>query len=404
MIDEELMQGYREAAGEIMADEETQYGVINDVTAECPRCYPAEGKKVWLGFGDNPEGLPSIDDFPGLFHPNCRHYVIPWQEGMDLEEMFPITTYDQLGYEVSQYENYVVRNLEYWQRRYAAALGDTFTKQHLDFWYGRWVALQNDPVGATLKFHFKNNGYIAQQYIKKLFGIHKVEGFTLATERDWIDLTKAIDRTYKLTGDKPYILKWYNVTNDMYLNATTDFMGGTITMSHGLNLIFDEKFCTALAKQAIAALPKPWKVGERELIKAYLDSARIANGKLRYAGQMVINVGVIPSQSYGIVGMAYEHEFGHWLHYSYLPQFDIGGLFGQNIRMSDEAAALIADKLPRGGDTRYYAVSIRSFDSWEECVAENWALYFRGYKQYMRREMVTLIEKIIKGKVKPLTL
>ncbi len=411
--EDSLMDGYREAAEAIMADEGTQYGVINDVAGECGYCRPYEAQPCWLGYGDNAAGYPYIGDFEegGLFHHNCRHYVIPFTEGMNLEELFPVVTADPLGWEVSQWENYVTRNLYEWQRKYAAAmLTDDKARalQHLNFWYQRWLANQADPVATYLKHKFVD-AKAAETLITKLFPVKEATKFNLASVDDWINLTKAVDKNWRMTGSIPYKLSWYQKGDVLYLNATTDYMGSNITMSHGLHELFTEDWTRAMFEKAqywmrIHKIDAGGVILERDkrMLQIYLDSYRIAAGKAEYTGQIVTNIAVIPDKGVGIIGTAYNHEFGHWLSYDYLAQFGTGALLEEDEAMAAELRKMIPYALARSGDVKYYAVSVRSLDSWQECVAENWALYVRGYKRYLKPDMRRLFDAIVKGRVKPL--
>lgn len=136
----------------------------------CPLCTPYEG--VTLSIERHPV-YESIDDAEtqGLFHPNCKHDVSLWFEGMDVPppRLDPAEQelVDEVGYKGAQELSYkaqlrqrtIERNIRNWKRRYEGALTMKEKKKSY-FKVKEWQAEQRGHLGA---YKFLNRNYAREQ-------------------------------------------------------------------------------------------------------------------------------------------------------------------------------------------------------------------------------------------------
>jgi hypothetical protein len=97
--------------------------VISDHAGECPVCRPWENKVLSIS-GNNPK-YPSLATAKakGLFHPNCRHTITGYIEGLtDLEPPPNGGTAEQYAY--TQKQRYNERKLREWKRRETVSLDE----------------------------------------------------------------------------------------------------------------------------------------------------------------------------------------------------------------------------------------------------------------------------------------
>ena len=124
-------------------DRQTEYGrelvIISDHSRECPLCRPWEGKILSLKGGGR---YPSLDEAraAGLFHPNCRHSLTGYIEGLTkIEKSKP----DPEGYEKTQEQRYNERQIRKYKRRASVALDDT-EQQLAESKVRQWQSKQRD--------------------------------------------------------------------------------------------------------------------------------------------------------------------------------------------------------------------------------------------------------------------
>lgn len=109
-----VMDGVRAAGRDLV--------VVAGSPACCPMCAPWEGKVVSLT--GMTTGYPTLADAEadGLFHPNCRHTVAPYIEGMTRAGTYQEG--DPERYAAEERQRYLERGVRYWKRREAVALDE----------------------------------------------------------------------------------------------------------------------------------------------------------------------------------------------------------------------------------------------------------------------------------------
>lgn len=112
--------------------------VVSDAPRECPLCRPWEGKVLSLSGAHRGEidtrsvtgagtvrvhvaGTLAEAKAAGFQHPNCRHSVSAYLPGAT---RLPERTADPAGYEATQRQRALERNVRMWKRRQALALDD----------------------------------------------------------------------------------------------------------------------------------------------------------------------------------------------------------------------------------------------------------------------------------------
>ena len=107
-------------------DRQLEYGrdlVLISSHSGCPLCQPWDGQV--LSISGNSMEYASLDDArgAGLFHPNCRHSMTGYVEGLTKREQ-PQEP-DPEGYEKTQEQRYNERQIRKYKRRAEASLDDT---------------------------------------------------------------------------------------------------------------------------------------------------------------------------------------------------------------------------------------------------------------------------------------
>ncbi len=97
---------------------------VPDNPRECPICRPWETKILALTSPAEAPAVATLDHAmrEGLFHPNCRHEIRPWQPGV---RIVAARKPDPTGYDAEQRQRALERRLRKHRERYAAAFDDT---------------------------------------------------------------------------------------------------------------------------------------------------------------------------------------------------------------------------------------------------------------------------------------
>ena len=108
-------------------DRQTEHGrdlvVVSDHAGECPVCRPWENKVLSISGTSLKYPALSKARSAGLFHPNCRHVITGYIEGLtDLTPPENGGTPEQYAY--TQRQRYHERQLRAWKRREAVALDE----------------------------------------------------------------------------------------------------------------------------------------------------------------------------------------------------------------------------------------------------------------------------------------
>ena len=104
--------------------------IVNGHPNACPLCLPWQGKILSIS-GTDPR-YPSLKDAiaAGLFHPNCRHTLTGYIDGLTR-----IRTYsqDDAGFKVTQEQRYNERMIRKWKRRQAVAITSVDALQAVNY-------------------------------------------------------------------------------------------------------------------------------------------------------------------------------------------------------------------------------------------------------------------------------
>lgn len=105
-----------------MVQQERDLVIVSDHPEESDLCRPHEGK-VYSISGNHPTFKPlSWAIANGLFHPNCRHTINAYIEGLT---EIPKAEGDPEGYETRQKQRYMERQVRAWKKRHAVAITPT---------------------------------------------------------------------------------------------------------------------------------------------------------------------------------------------------------------------------------------------------------------------------------------
>lgn len=98
--------------------------IVSDHGGECELCRPWE--RQVLSLSGNSDKYPSLSEArsAGLFHPNCRHTINLYVEGLTEEVGNRQADSDRAGYEARQRQRYHERKIRQWKRRKAGALSE----------------------------------------------------------------------------------------------------------------------------------------------------------------------------------------------------------------------------------------------------------------------------------------
>lgn len=156
--------------------------MVSSFGATCPICAPWAGKVLSIS-GKDPR-YPSLESAKaaGLFHPNCKHTITAYFEGMDYEE--PKFPYNPELYAATQRQRYNERQIRKWKRLEAVALTpeekekasrkvrawQSIQRQHIKEWnlkrkYGR-ESIKN-RVGDASKVRTKPEPKPAPKVVEK---------------------------------------------------------------------------------------------------------------------------------------------------------------------------------------------------------------------------------------------
>lgn len=119
--------------------------MVSSFGATCPICAPWSGKVLSIS-GKDPR-YPSLDlaKSSGLFHPNCKHTITAYFEGMDYVE--PERAYNPDLYDAIQKQRYHERQIRKWKRVEAVALTPE-AKARAARKVSAWQEVQRKHVGA----------------------------------------------------------------------------------------------------------------------------------------------------------------------------------------------------------------------------------------------------------------
>jgi hypothetical protein len=117
--------------------------MVSSFSATCPICAPWAGKVLSISGKD--ARFPSLDSAKaaGLFHPNCKHTITAYFEGMDYQE--PNFPYQPERYNAIQRQRYNERQIRKWKRVEAVAM-DPASKARAANKISQWQAIQRDHV------------------------------------------------------------------------------------------------------------------------------------------------------------------------------------------------------------------------------------------------------------------
>lgn len=110
--------------------------IVSDHPEESPLCRPHEGKVYSVKEGH--PVYPSLNwaIANGLFHPNCRHTINAYIEGLTEP---PHTTGDPKGYEIRKHHRELERKVKFWKKREIVAVTDKekrLAHQKVKHWQG----------------------------------------------------------------------------------------------------------------------------------------------------------------------------------------------------------------------------------------------------------------------------
>jgi hypothetical protein len=119
--------------------------IVSDNPDECEKCRPWEGQVLSVT-GRTP-GYPTVAEAreAGLFHPNCRHGLGIWIEGLTRPMK---DTADPVGYAERQQQRHNERMIRRWKNREAVAITDQ-AKRRAAAKIGFWQATQRDFIART---------------------------------------------------------------------------------------------------------------------------------------------------------------------------------------------------------------------------------------------------------------
>jgi hypothetical protein len=125
---------------------------INYNTIASPLCINRQNKVYWT---IKPEGnYTELDpelwrNGGGLFHPNCRHYIVAYFEGESDPVVEDVKSFEQneIDYNLQQELNYIKRNKNKWyKRKEVARLTNSPHQAYETKKWKEWVARQNNFI------------------------------------------------------------------------------------------------------------------------------------------------------------------------------------------------------------------------------------------------------------------
>lgn len=116
--------------------------IVSSFGNTCPLCAPWEGRVISIS-GQHPK-YPSLSlaQDQGLFHPNCKHTLLTYFEGIteDVKQ-----DYEPEVYEAQQKQRYIERQIRHWKKRQAVSLDDVGKTKAVRK-VREWQSVQRDHV------------------------------------------------------------------------------------------------------------------------------------------------------------------------------------------------------------------------------------------------------------------
>ena len=146
-------------------------GVVSAHFRACDLCTPYEGTILSMDGKDN--RYPSIWDAEtaGLFHPNCKHDISPFFEGITPEldirvargeqqliDMYGYKDAQKISYAAQQKQRYIERQIRKW-KRYEATSIDEVARKRANNKINEWQSKQRE--------HLKENSYLPRKYSRE---------------------------------------------------------------------------------------------------------------------------------------------------------------------------------------------------------------------------------------------
>ncbi len=378
-----------------------QFLIVSIVFGSCPLCTPWEGRL--LSRTTDNSGNPTLDDAlaQGLWHRHCRHEVYPADEGIpeEVKRYIGFTPEQQAQYRAASEErrayeaevNRIKAEIRKFERQ-AAVITNPARAQVRQGWWERQLAFterhRDDQLWRIGRIRDGDYTEVERQLRALSVTDPAAASFDPSnwqTElrqmsvRDWNQVLRSTQEVYDRLPEGTPHLAYISVVGGRgpeTLNATTM----TVRGHHGaeVSITYGSHVREVLSPRQLQRGPE-WiasNVGMQVSPQQVRDTLRSHASGL-YNVHSIHTVTTRPMTN--SVEMVANHELGHYVHSNFRDEIDFPLLHGKSAREVMQA----------------HNVSLRSQQGWEECVAENFALYIDGKGNEVAPDLRAIFERLV---------
>ena len=177
-----------------MQDQGRDLVIVSDHPEESDLCRPHEGKVYSISGRDRKYKSLKWAINQGLFHPNCRHRVYAYIEGLTEQ---PKSTEDPKGAETRAKQRYIERQIRAWKKRQAVAITPQ-AKAKADKKVKEWQGTMRDFVAV----HDRRRDY-SREKISPIGGGYAPIGPKFSGKKSTVEITKDVDKKRVSEALKP---------------------------------------------------------------------------------------------------------------------------------------------------------------------------------------------------------